>query len=146
MKKILALAFAVILLCGSALAAYDGDNYYMILFDAWMRESGFELSDFIEIDGSYICARSGIKIMILMDNGVPYDVTATAQSATEADAMLIAYIASLAFCDSGRNPMPAYLDYRKSGKGYAYFNDNWCYIIKTNTDGYFTCELMKVKR
>jgi hypothetical protein len=145
-KRLLALTFALILLCGSALAAYNGDNYYMILFDAWMRESGLELSAIIEIDGSYICARSGIEIMILMDNGVPYDVTATAQNATEADAMLIAYIASLAFCDSGRDPMPAYLDYRKTGKGYAYFNDNWCYIIKTDSDGYFTCELMKVKR
>ena len=147
MKKILAITAALILLCGCACAGYTGENQYLILFEDWLTRCGYDnLLAQLEVNGNFLYAESGMAIYILTDNGVPYTCTVESHAATDADVLLVASAASCAFAGGFHDPTSAYMEYLRNGEGYGSFVDGWCYLIKKNSDGHFTCHFMNQQR
>lgn len=142
MKKLLALVFVFVLLCGCAAASEQAKE--IGLFEEWMRMCGYDdVPTPGSLDGDLVYKWGGMLIMMLFNGDTLVACCITATTATDADVLITAFAAIHSFVGDYDLMWP-YMEYRSGGTGYG-FPNGWYIVMKDDDQGRFCCNILRGK-
>lgn len=131
MKRLIALALALLSICGSAAAQYTGSVDNVKLFEYLMETTGFtDLPEPYLIDNDIVYIWRDITISFQTEGNEAVTGFLASDTAPDALMLMVAYDLATAISFEYCNPLDAYRYYLYDGHGYARYLNAWQFSIK----------------